>query len=111
MHGASGDQSEAIVGINVTPLVDVCLVLVIIFMVTTPLLMQPILPIELPKAHTQEGEEKQNITITISKEGKFALNADEMPDIETLKNALRAKLNLSLDRYVIVRADQAALHG
>ncbi|MBI4062761.1 MAG: biopolymer transporter ExbD [Elusimicrobia bacterium] len=111
MHAGGGDDSGPIVGINVTPLVDVCLVLVIIFMVTAPLFMQPIMQIDLPLARTQEGEEKENITVTISKEGKFALNQNEMPDIETLKTQLKRKLDRSMDRFVIVRADRAAFHG
>ena len=100
-----------IVGINVTPLVDVCLVLVIIFMVTAPLLMQPILPIDLPKAHTKEGEEKENITITITKEGTLALNEKSYESMRELERALIQKVALSRDRYVIVRAYKEALHG
>jgi biopolymer transport protein TolR len=45
MAMSAGDQDEEITGINVTPLVDVCLVLVIIFMVTAPMMVQPILKV------------------------------------------------------------------
>lgn len=50
------NDAKAITGVNITPLVDVCLVLVIIFMVTAPFFSQPILDVKLPIAHTAEGE-------------------------------------------------------
>ena len=64
---SSGGQGGPITGINITPLVDVCLVLVIIFMVTAPLFTQPTLPVDLPKARTAEGKETDNITVTVTK--------------------------------------------
>lgn len=104
MSSGGGDQG-AITGINITPLVDVCLVLVIIFMVTAPLLTQPSLPVDLPKAHTAEGKEQKNTTITITKDGRWALNESEIK-FEELGPTLREKLRESSDRYVIVRADR-----
>ena len=100
----------AITGINITPLVDVCLVLVIIFMVTAPLLTQPSTPVSLPKARTAEGKEKQNVTITITKDGRWALNEKEMPPAE-VEAALPEKVASSADGYVIVRADKDASYA
>lgn len=57
------DDTDLVTGINVTPLVDVCLVLVIIFMVTAPLLSEPVFKVSLPQARTQEGEEKEKIVV------------------------------------------------
>jgi len=104
MSSGGGDQS-AITGINITPLVDVCLVLVIIFMVTAPLLTQPALPVNLPKAHTDEGKERKNTTITVTKDGRWALNESEI-QFDKLGSALRWKMRETGDRYVIVRADR-----
>ncbi len=103
-------SGEGITGINITPLVDVCLVLVIIFMVTAPLLLQPTLSVELPKATTAEGKERQNVTITITKDGQWALNQESMP-FEGVKAGLRDAIASSPDRYVIIRADKEALNG
>jgi biopolymer transport protein ExbD len=100
-QGKSGDP---ITSINITPLVDVSLVLVIIFMVAAPLLTQPILPVQLPKAVTDEGKEGENITITITKDGQWALNADPTTP-ETLPSVLPALLAKNKDKYVIIRAD------
>ncbi len=99
-----GKSGEPITSINITPLVDVSLVLVIIFMVAAPLLTQSILPVKLPKAVTDEGKERENVTITISRDGQWALNADPTTP-ETLPSVLPALLSKSRDKYVIIRAD------
>ena len=106
----TGGQDDIVTGINVTPLVDVGLVLVIIFMVTAPLFEQPTLNVELPKAHTKEGEEKENITVTITSDGKMAINEQEVTR-ETFFAALKKKLLHSDEKHVILRADKEALHG
>ena len=108
--GASGSAEEPITAINVTPLVDVCLVLVIIFMVTAPLFSQPIMEVELPKAITDEGEASENITITINPDGNLAVNAKEVT-FEELKPELTLKLQESVEKFVIIRADKLTNHG
>jgi len=105
-----GSQDDIVTGINVTPLVDVCLVLVIIFMVTAPLFEQPSLQVKLPRTTTEEGEETENTTITITMEGKIAVNEQEVTAAE-LESVLKQKMNLSYEKHVIVRADKDALHG
>lgn len=106
----AGPQDDLVTGINVTPLVDVGLVLVIIFMVTAPLFEQPTLNVKLPLANTKEGEEKENITITITPEGKFAVNEEEVTR-ENLEARLKKKLAKSDEKHVILRADKESLHG
>ena len=65
--GGAGDNGP-ITDINVTPLVDVALVLVIIFMVATPFMTQSKLSVTLPKAATDEAKNEEYVTITINKE-------------------------------------------
>lgn len=107
---SGGGEGEPVVGINVTPLVDVCLVLVIIFMVTAPLLEQPALSLTLPKAKTKEGEEKSNVTISITKDKRWAINETEYAFAE-LPKVLPSKIKGTTDEMVVIRADQEALHG
>ncbi len=107
--GAGGGDNP-ITDINVTPLVDVCLVLVIIFMVTAPLFSQPVMKVELPKATTDEGESTENITITIDPDENIAVNAKEVTLLE-LKPELKMKLQESSEKYVIIRADNLTNHG
>jgi len=90
---------------------DVCLVLVIIFMVTTPLLSRPLFDVNLPLAKTQEGEEKDKITISLSADGRTALDAKELKTAAELDQALKAALYASESKLVVVRADKDATHG
>lgn len=107
---AGTSPDELVTGINVTPLVDVGLVLVIIFMVTAPLFEQPTLQVNLPQASTKEGEERENITVTITSEGKLAVNEQEVV-ADQLETVLKKKLAKSGEKHVILRADKESLHG
>ncbi|HEX4046240.1 MAG TPA: biopolymer transporter ExbD [Elusimicrobiota bacterium] len=110
MAGSLSDESP-IVDINITPLVDVCLVLVIIFMVTAPMMSDPAIKVTLPKAHTREGEEKDKITLTLGKDGDYALDYEKFPDVKSLTVKLKEKLAESDSKMVILRADKDALNG
>lgn len=105
------EEDDEIVGINITPLVDVCLVLVIIFMVTAPMMSDPVIKVQLPKARTQEGEERDKVTITLSKDGEIAIDAKKFKDFTEMEPELRARLGSSESKLVVLRADEAALHG
>ena len=105
------DDDEIMSGINVAPLVDVCLVLVIIFMVTAPLLSDPAIKVTLPKAHTKEGEERDKITITLSPEGRLALDHKEYASFEAMEPDLKVLLAMSESKLVILKADENAQHG
>jgi biopolymer transport protein ExbD len=104
-------EDDIVAGINVTPLVDVCLVLVIIFMVTAPLFSNPPLKVDLPKAHTQEGHEGDKITLTIGKNGQVAVETKIYPNASATSNDLKERLSQSEAKVVIIRADKDALNG
>ena len=110
-HDAMMEDDDIVSGINVTPLVDVCLVLVIIFMVTAPLLSDPLIKVELPKAHTKEGAEKDKVTITLAKDGRMALAHKEYASMDALEQALKMSIADSDSKLVILRADADASHG
>ena len=103
-------ESSAISQINVTPLVDVMLVLLIIFMVTAPILQQGV-SIDLPKvaAGPLTGEEEQ-LVVNVAKGGQVYLNDTAMTP-ERLKEKLRAIVAARPDRQLYVRADQAVPYG
>jgi biopolymer transport protein TolR len=102
--------NESISDINVTPLVDVMLVLLIIFMVTAPILQQGV-SIDLPKVTTGPlaGQEEQ-LVVNIAKTGQVYLNdtAYSLPD---LTEKLRAIAVTRRDQPIYVRADQAVPYG
>src|SRR6267378_6166463 len=95
--------------INVTPIIDVALVLVIILLVTAPLLSIVDLPVDLPQARTREAEDERNVSITLSSTGRLALD-DQMIPAEDLGALLRAKLSQRENQnvLVVVRADSGA---
>lgn len=96
--------------IDITPLVGVALILVIVFMVTSPLMMTPVdLEIDLPKAKTVEAKSESNITISISTDNILALDEKEIP-FEILESELLKALNKHPNRLVVVRADRNLNH-
>ena len=110
MDGASQRDATTISQINVTPLVDVMLVLLVIFMVTAPIIQQGV-QVNLPqaKAGAIPGTEEL-LVVTIAKSGKVYLNDNPMTLAE-LGNKLRAIRKLQADKQVYLRADQDVRYG
>ena len=103
-------QEGSISQINVTPLVDVMLVLLVIFMVTAPILQQGV-SVDLPEvtAGALTGREEQ-LVVAITREGKVYLNDTPMP-MDELRKKLEAVLRLRPDREVYLRADKNVPYG
>jgi biopolymer transport protein ExbD/biopolymer transport protein TolR len=96
--------------INVTPLVDVMLVLLIIFMVTAPLLAAG-MKVDLPQAKTaQPLNPKEPIVVIVGKDGKVALGADSI-DPADLVQLVRAKMGDDATRVVHLRGDKDVAYG
>ena len=110
MDASSQRDSTTIAQINVTPLVDVMLVLLVIFMVTAPIIQQGV-QVNLPqaKAGAIAGTEEMLI-VTISKNGKVYLN-DNVMSLRELGDKLRAIRKLQADKQVYLRADQDVRYG
>jgi biopolymer transport protein TolR len=94
--------------INVTPLVDVTLVLLIIFMVTTPMLQRGT-DVQLPRAEQSEPKEEERITLTLTREGRLYLNNQEIPR-PSLREKLMA-LTRNRERVVHFRGDAQVPYG
>ena len=110
MDASSQRDSTTIAQINVTPLVDVMLVLLVIFMVTVSIIQQGV-QVNLPqaKAGAIAGTEEMLI-VTISKNGKVYLN-DNVMSLPELGDKLRAIRKLQADKQVYLRADQDVRYG
>jgi biopolymer transport protein ExbD len=101
---------KPVADINVTPLVDVMLVLLIIFMVTAPLLANG-MKVELPKASSAQPLNPQEpVVITVAKDGKLALGPDEV-EASRLIDAIREKIGDDATRTIHVRGDKEAAYG
>lgn len=111
MAGSSNNDESGITGINVTPLVDVMLVLLIIFMVTANIVGRKAINVKLPKATTGEAAEPHAVNVEVAKNGQITLDghtlalAELPPHIAALKKASSAEL------LVNIAADRAAPHG
>jgi biopolymer transport protein TolR len=103
-------QNSSISQINVVPLVDVMLVLLVIFMVAAPILQQGV-SVELPqaKAGALSGEEEQ-LVVTIDKKGTIFLN-DNTIALAELGPKLEAVTRLKPDKQVFLRADRSVAYG
>jgi biopolymer transport protein TolR len=96
--------------INVTPMVDVMLVLLIIFMVTAPLLTVGV-PIELPKSEAKQLEgDKEPLTISVDPEGKIFLQETELK-IDEIAPKLTAIAKNGYDERIFVRGDRRVNYG
>jgi len=101
--------SEMITRPNMTPLIDVALVLVIIMLVTAPMLSVADLPVNLPQAATREAENERNVSITLGADGRVAVD-EQVVTADALVAALQARLAEPGNRsvLVVVRADSGA---
>lgn len=95
--------------INITPLTDVFLVLLVIFMVATPLLIQSGVKVKLPSSTVTEAQ-PEGIIITITKENKIYVGKVEVTPDE-LQEHLRRKLEEEKDKFVIINGDKDVFLG
>ncbi len=105
------DNDEAMSEINVTPLVDVMLVLVIILLVTAPLLTQSV-HVNLPKtAETTADVKDQPLQLSIDELGQITLNKLPIADLAALETALQAELKQNPETALHLYADQAVVYA
>lgn len=107
----SASDKGAITDINVTPLVDVSLVLVIIFMVTAPMVMQAGIIVASSKVDAQEGQVTQNESVSLRLTAKGIYLNDQGVTLETLPPLLTAKLKVNKKKVVTITCDNDVKHG
>ena len=110
------DQQKPLAEINVVPYIDVMLVLLVIFMITAPLLMQGV-QVELPDAHANALPENSEppIVVSVDVNGQYFLNISEHPDepvnLHPLQVRVAAELKMHPDRAVMVKGDRYVDYG
>ncbi len=102
-------EENSIAGINMAPIINVALVLVIVLIITAPILNIPSIPVNLPRAVTIEAKE-QNITISYSKDGKVAIDT-QVISWKDLVPKLKYRLKENSKALVIIRADKDVPYG
>lgn len=99
-----------IVGINVTPMVDIVLVLLIIMMVSATYIVSQSLKVELPKTASSDDTVSKTYVVTITKDGQYLFN-DETTNRAELPALLRSAKAESKDLNLVITADEQARHG
>jgi biopolymer transport protein ExbD len=107
--GKSGSRAP-ITGINMTPMVDIMLVLLIIMMVSATYIVSQSLKVELPKTASSDETVSKTYVVTITKAGEYFFN-DKPTSKDALPGQLRAAKGESKDLSLVITADQGALHG
>lgn len=98
-------QKSIKLDINLTPLIDVTLQLVIFFMLTTTFLSQTGIDVKLPQAKTTAAQAQEEITVFVTKEGRILIGQEEV-DEGHLFNRLNALIKEGQNKLVIVKADR-----
>jgi len=105
---AAGDEEEIVSTINTTPLVDVMLVLLIIFLITIPVVTTSI-PVQLPKERNEVRESKpENIVLSVDKEGRIYWNELKIASTQALIDRLKKVSMLTPQPEVQIRGDGGA---
>ena len=110
MAAPSGQAANGIIsGINVTPLVDVMLVLLVIFIVTAKIIVTPAVPLDLP--HAAHGEEVQVVlSVIVPVRGPMLVNGEALPNDEALEDKARTALAGDRDLRAVIQADGEVPH-
>ena len=110
MAGGAQETDEAITGINVTPLVDIVLVLLIIFMVTAKLIVSKSVPLDLPKAAT--GSDIQSVfSVVLAADGTTQVDSKNVPTDDVILGLAKAAHDKNAELRAVIKADASVPHG
>jgi biopolymer transport protein ExbD len=91
--------------INIAPFTDVILVLLIIFMISTPALMQPGITVNLPKTKITDATDNTNMDVLISREGNIYID-DKQTDLENVENVIKEWVVANPNQSVVIKGDE-----
>lgn len=106
----NSDDNESISEINVVPLVDIILVVLIIFMVTAPTFMKQTISVNLPKAASGEQTVPSKLDIALTADGKIMINGNEATEADLQRISLE-EVAKNADVQAIISADKNVSHG
>jgi biopolymer transport protein ExbD len=105
-----GDDDGMVTGINVTPMVDIMLVLLIIFMVTAKLIVSQSLPLDLPKAANGQDVQMQ-FGVELHAGGELLVNGNKLANDDAIMPLAKEQLAKTPDLRAVIRADTTVQHG
>lgn len=103
-------QDDVIAEINVVPLVDIILVVLIIFMVTAPMIMKPSISVNLPKSGSGDATKPSKLNITIAPNGQIQLDGRTVTESE-IRSAAQQEFDKNPEVQAIIAADKEVAHG
>lgn len=107
---SGNNDNDAIAEINVVPLVDIILVVLIIFMVTAPMFMKPTINVNLPKAASGDQTAPSKLNIALTADGRINLNGSFVKEEDVRTKALE-EVGKNTDVQAIISADKDVPHG
>ncbi len=105
------NNDDIIASINVTPLVDIMLVLLIIFMLVSTFMLKEAIEVELPHAATGAELNKRTVSIIIPKEGTYFVGNEPVAGLDGLRARMAAEKEENREVQVIIAADREVRHG
>src|SRR5688500_15092151 len=110
MRPTTTRREPLITGINITPLVDIVLVLLVVLMVVSTYIVSQSMRVDLPRATTSDAPKSDPLTLTILRDGRILL--DDVPVFEAeVGNALTLAFLAEPERAMVISADRSIPHG
>ena len=107
---SGGGRAKTIAAINVTPLVDVVLVLLVILMVASTYIVAQTLKVQLPRAHSTDGTAEKPTKVEILKNGSLRWNEEPIQE-SALAGKLKEAVEADAEMSLVVSADKEVMHG
>ena len=112
MHGGIQNEDDPVAEMNMIPLIDIALTLLIVMMITTTFVKQPGFALKLPESSTRQGnpETQKDITVGVDRTGKFWMDGRNPTDTELLQS-LKTAYNRNHEVRVLVKGDEGVPYG
>ncbi len=110
MAGGASDDEDMITGINITPLVDIILVVLIIFMVTATSIVKAQIGVDLPRAASGQAELKTTLTFVVKVDGSYQLDGNPIA-IEQIATRVRDEKRKDPEVRAVIAADKGVEYG
>jgi biopolymer transport protein ExbD len=104
------DSDDEITGINVTPLVDVVLVLLVIFMMTASFIVAPAIRVDLPKASSAEPTPQSTLSLVLTRDGTLYLN-NTLVEADDVRRYIRGQRADGKELQAVIAADGSVIHA
>ena len=109
MKRFQSETQQTIAKVNVTPIIDVALVLVIILMITAPMIAVSNVDVKLPEAQTRNIEGHDRVSVTLGAKGELAVDDTDIT-LPALQKTIASHLEGHKDAIVVIRADQSVAY-